>query len=117
MTFISSIALIPGKVQNLRGTRSADKCTVTLNWDKPDNAKLPEEVTSYDISCKPLQLFELGSYTVVNAPTTSARVTDLRFYATYEFSVRARNAHYAGEWTTLSEYIGMCYVHVSFIAI
>ena len=90
---------------------------MTLNWDKPDNAKLPEEVTAYDISCKSSSLFLLHSNTVVNAPTTSARLTDLSSYTTYEFSVRARNAHFAGEWTTLSEYIGMCYVHFSFIAI
>ena len=101
---ISSIALIPGKVQNLRGSQSADRSTVTLNWEKPSNAKRAEEVTAYEVSCG-----LLSKMITVNAPTTSVDLTGIYLVARHHFRVRARNANYAGEWTTPSECIGMWY--------
>ena len=192
--FLFPLALVPGKVQNLRSTLDANIPSLTLNWDRPDNAKAPDVVTVYDIyfrpsgspkdkersktitntsavtvdsSCDPdytqsyigsdyshmsschsgqfglqpletvnenLSLFPLcpaltniatqsqsGSNPTegylkmtMKASTTSVvltRESGLKPLTTYDFEVRARNANHSGNWSAVSEYIGMCSVY------
>lgn len=50
----------------------------------------------------------------VKAPTTSivlTRESGLKPLTTYDFEVRARNANHSGNWSAVSEYIGMCSVY------
>ena len=52
-SFLSSTALVPGPVQNLRQTLDTYQPSLTLNWDEPNNSKLSGEVTVYDVYFRP----------------------------------------------------------------
>lgn len=109
---LSSAALVPGKVQNLRSTLDDTIPSLILNWDKPSNAITDEDVTAYDIR---FPLPEAGRHTgyrrlTLKAPATSVRLTresGLKPLLKYEFEVRSRNAEREGEWSTVSKYIGV----------
>ena len=46
-------ALVPGHIQNLMSILDANTPSLTLTWDKPDNANASEVVTAYDIYFRP----------------------------------------------------------------
>jgi len=110
---LSTTALVPGQVQNLRSTLDTNIPTLTLNWDKPSNVKTAEEVTAYDIRFRPAGSWWRKGYhtmTVDSSATTVplTRENGLNPLTTYDFEVRARNAGlHEGEWNKVSKYIGM----------
>jgi len=110
---LSTTALVPGQVQNLRSTLNPKIPSLTLNWDKPSNVKTAEEVTAYDIRFRPAaSWWRKGYYKMtVDSPATSVLITrenGLNPLTTYDFEVRARNAGlHEGEWSKVSKYIGM----------
>jgi len=109
---LSTTALVPGQVQNLRSTLDTNIPSLTLNWDKPSNVKTAEEVTAYDIRFRTAgSLLRSGYHMVtVDSPAASALLTienGLNPQTRYDFEVRARNAdHCEGKWSKVSKYIG-----------
>jgi len=105
-------AVEPGEVQNLRANLNPTEASLTLNWDLPNNVITARDVTAYDIRFKASgggnNYF---SVMTVNAPARSIHLTresGLNPHAKYMLEVRARNFHCQGEWSCISEYIGMC---------
>ena len=87
---------------------------LTLNWDLPTNVTNAGDVTAYDIRFK-ASGGEGGNgyYSVMtmNAPARSIHLTresGLKPFTKYTFEVRARNCHYRGNWSCISQYVGMC---------
>ena len=121
--------LIPGPVLSLRSALDTSRPSLTLNWDKPNNATTAGDVTKYDIRFRPFRttahhggvLSQSGSGTqedycklTVDEPTTSALLTresGLKPLIKYDFEVRARNATHEGKWNKVSEYIGNVYTY------
>ena len=101
---------VPGPVQNLKCIQDADKSSLTLQWEKPNNAK-DDDVITYDIRFRPSNnRFPWASYekTVVH-PTTKVRLTKedgLEPLKSYDIKVRAKNADGESEWSKVSEYTG-----------
>lgn len=103
--------LFPGQVQNLRLTRSADRCSVVLTWDEPKDVKHTGEVTVYDIRFRPSGSKDFCHATTVNAPATSVTLTresGLNSRVPYCFEVRARSTNWEGQWQSVSDYAGTC---------
>jgi len=85
--------------------------SLTLNWNKPSNVTIAEEVTAYDIRFRPAGSWWIQGYhkMTVDSPATSVVITrenGLNPLTTYDFEVRARNDHCEGEWNKVSKYIG-----------
>jgi len=103
-------ALKPGEVQNLRSTLNPIEASLTLNWDQPINTTTAGDVTAYDIRFKMYGGNNYYSVMAVNAPARSIHLTresGLKPLTKYTIEVRARNFHCQGEWSYISEYIGM----------
>ena len=111
MIFIFPAALVPGQVQNLRSTLDTDQLSLTLNWDKPKNAMTAGDVSTYEIRFWPSNIVNAkNNYSSIMETTTSiclTRKSGLQPLTKYDFEVRVRNADRKGEWSTVSEYIGM----------
>jgi len=104
--FLSYAALVPGPVQNLRSSLDTNKHSLSLNWDKPNNAKASGDVTAYDIRFRPSESRTGEGYRkmTVRAPITSILLTEesgLQPLRTYDFEVRARNDGHEGKWSKL----------------
>ena len=111
-TFLSNLetpGFVPGRVQNLQCTRDADKSSLTLQWEKPNNAKGDKDVTAYEIRFRPSNSWQIYQKTMVKAPMTSVLLTKkdgLNSLKTYDLEVRAKNADDEGEWNKVSKYTG-----------
>ena len=102
-------ALTPGPVQNLTATVDTNKPSVTLNWDRPTNARCAGDVTKYEVH---FWEEEEGRHSekFVNGSATTAVITwqsGIRALATFTFRVRA----YCGDdvsqkWETVSAFVG-----------
>ena len=100
---------VPGPVQNLECSQDAHKSLLTLQWEKPNNAKCYEDVTAYEIRFRPSNSWQIYQKTTVKAPMTSVLLTKkdgLNSLKTYDLEVRAKNADDEGEWNKVSEYTG-----------
>jgi len=104
--FLSHAALVPGPVLNLRSSLDTNKHSLSLNWDKPNNAQASGDVTAYDIRFRPSGSMTGEDYCkmTVRAPITSILLTEesgLQSLRTYDFEVRARNDGHKGRWSRL----------------
>ena len=110
--FIFSAALVPGQVQNLRSTLDTDQLSLTLNWDKPKNVTTAGDASTYEIRFWPSNnVTARNNYSSIIETTDTnvclTRKSGLQPLTKYDFEVRVRNADRKGEWSTVSEYIGM----------
>ena len=104
-------------VQNLRSVPDTSGPSLTLNWDRPNNTQTATDVGTYIIRFRPSGCMREDSYCnmTVKAPTTSILITTqdgLKPLTKYDFEVRAQNENHEGEWSSVSEYIGICALNV-----
>ena len=83
-----------------------------LEWDRPINCETGQDVTAYDVRFKQCTSLDKKDYCMmtVKAPERNillTRESGLKPLKIYKFEVRARNAGYEGNWSEISEYIGM----------
>jgi len=111
LLYFRCTGLVPGQVQDLKSTLDRKRPSLTLNWDKPNNAQTAKDVTAYEVRFRPSESRREESFCkmTVKAPATSillTRESGLKSLVKYDFEVRARNTKHEGKWSTVSEYTG-----------